>query len=173
MGTVMDESAWIALKEMELLWIPMHKSWRLNERHYGALQGENKADLARRYSKEQVDKWRWDYRETPPPLDHADRRHPRFDPRYADLERSKLPATESIRDTYLRAVPYWKKTIVPDLKKGKRVLISGHKNCLRALIKHIEGIPEADVPRLDIPLGIIIVYEFDRRLKPIKKYHLE
>jgi len=167
------ESAWITLKEMNLTWIPMHKSWRLNERHYGALQGMNKAYLAKRYSKDQVDKWRWDYRETPPPLDLNDKRHPHFDRRYADLEKSDLPLAESIHDTYLRMLPYWEKNILPDLKNKKSVLLSGHKNCLRSLIKHIDKVAVKDVPRIDIPLGIIIVYEFDSKLKSISKNLLE
>jgi len=167
------ETVWIILKEMNLSWIPVQKHWRLNERSYGALQGQDKADLAAKYGKEQVDRWRWDYREKPPLLNLNDKRHPRFDRRYQGVKTSLLPAGESIADTYRRVLPYWHKTIAPDLKKGKRILISGHKNCLRALIKHIEGVPEQEVPRLDMPLGVILVYEFNRRLELQKKYFLE
>ena len=167
------ESSWIILKEMELTWIPVHKSWRLNERHYGSLQGHNKAKLAKKYGKEQVDKWRWSYREMPPPLSKKDKRHPHHDRRYSSLDETNIPFSESIYDTYKRVMPYWRKKIAPDIKKGKRVLICGHKNCSRAIIKHIEGVKEEDVPKIDVPLGVIVVYEMDAKLKPQKKYFIE
>ena len=167
------ETAWIALREMDLTWIPINKSWHLNERHYGKLQGQDKAVLAKEFGKEQIDRWRWEYNETPPPLDFDDKRHPRFDTRYKDLDVSLLPSSESIHDTHERAVPYFEKYIKPDLKEGKKILISGHKNCLRSIIKHLENIKEEDVPKIDVPLGVIIVYEFNNGDETPKKYFIE
>ena len=167
------EAAWIALLEMNLAWLPLHKSWRLNERHYGALQGLNKAETAKKFGKEQIDQWRWNYDAVPPPLTKKDKRYPGHEPRYASLDEKLLPLTESLKDVEERVSPYWYNVIAKDLKKGKRIFMSGHKNCLRALFKHIEKLSDTDVAQLDIPLGVVVVYTFDAKLNPVKKEFLE
>ncbi len=148
-------------------------SWRLNERHYGALQGLNKAETAEQYGAEQVHIWRRSYTTRPRALDENDKRHPRFDPNYADLDRSLLPATESLKDTSDRVLPYWHETIAPTVRAGKRVIISAHGNSLRALVKDLDGISDEDIPNLNIPTGIPLIYEFDDDLNVIKHYYLD
>jgi 2,3-bisphosphoglycerate-dependent phosphoglycerate mutase len=163
---------WMALDEMDLLWIPVHKSWRLNERHYGALQGLNKAETAAKHGEEQVKIWRRSYDIPPPPLTPDDPRHPSRDRRYASLSRSELPLTESLKDTVARFLPYWHESIAPDIKAGKRVLIAAHGNSLRALVKYLDNVSEKDILELNIPTGIPLVYLLNEDLKPLQKFYL-
>lgn len=163
---------WIVLDEMDLMWIPIHISWRLNERHYGALQGLNKKETADRYGFEQVHTWRRSYDVPPPPLDLNDARHPRFDPRYAGVPKELLPSSESLKDTLERVLPYWHEAIVPCLREGKLPLISAHGNSLRALVKYLDNISDEDIVELNIPTGIPLVYELDDELKPKNRYYL-
>jgi 2,3-bisphosphoglycerate-dependent phosphoglycerate mutase len=163
---------WIALDEMDRMWIPVLKHWRLNERHYGALQGLNKAETAARYGDAQVKIWRRSYADPPPSLSPDDERHPGQDPRYAELGKDELPLAESLEDTVARFLPYWHASIVPDLRAGRRVLVAAHGNSLRALVKHLDGISEADIVELNIPTGIPLVYELEESLKPIRHYYL-
>ena len=165
-------TCWIALDELDQLWIPMEKSWRLNERHYGALQGLNKAETAARHGDAQTYLWRRSYDTPPPPLALDDERHPAHDPRYVSLRPEDLPATESLKDTVARFLPYWNGTIAPAIKQGKRVLIVAHGNTLRALVKHLDGISDEAIAELNIPTGIPLVYELDEALSPIKHYYL-
>jgi 2,3-bisphosphoglycerate-dependent phosphoglycerate mutase len=165
-------TCFIALDELDLLWIPTIRDWRLNERHYGALQGLDKAETAAKHGDEQIKIWRRSYDIPPPPLTEDDPRHPRFDRRYADLAPSELPATESLKETIARFVPYWTKAIAPEVKAGKRVLIAAHGNSLRALVKYLDEISDADIIELNIPTGIPLVYELDANLKPIRNYYL-
>jgi 2,3-bisphosphoglycerate-dependent phosphoglycerate mutase len=163
---------WIALDGLDLLWIPVERSWRLNERHYGALEGLNKAETAAEYGDEQVKIWRRSYSQPPPPLDRDDPRFPGHDRRYAGLRPEELPLAESLADTVARFLPYWHGTIVPDLQAGKRVVIAAHGNSLRALVKHLDGISESEIVELNIPTGIPLVYELDGELKPLRSYYL-
>lgn len=163
---------WIVLDEMDLMWIPVIRHWRLNERHYGALQGLNKAETARQYGEEQVKIWRRSYDIQPPALEKSDPRYPGHDPRYKELSESELPLTECLKDTVARFVPYWEGTIAPMVKTGKRVLITAHGNSLRALVKYLDNIPDNEIVELNIPTGIPLVYELDENLKPIKHYYL-
>jgi 2,3-bisphosphoglycerate-dependent phosphoglycerate mutase len=163
---------WIALDEMDLMWIPVHNSWRLNERHYGALQGLNKAEIAAKHGEKQVLVWRRSYDVPPPALEPGDPRHPRNDRRYASLRESELPLTESLKDTVARFLPYWNETIAPAVKGGKRVLIAAHGNSLRALVKYLDGLDEKQVIDLNIPTGRPLVYELDAGLKPMRHYYL-
>jgi 2,3-bisphosphoglycerate-dependent phosphoglycerate mutase len=163
---------WIALSELDMMWIPQSRSWRLNERHYGALQGLNKAETAARHGEAQVKIWRRSYDIPPPPLSPEDPQHPSRDRRYADLTPEEVPLTESLKDTVARFVPYWHSSIAPDIKTGKRVLIAAHGNSLRALVKFLEHTSEADIVDLNIPTGIPLVYELDDRLQPVNKYYL-
>jgi 2,3-bisphosphoglycerate-dependent phosphoglycerate mutase len=165
---------WITLDEMDLMWIPVRRSWRLNERHYGALQGLNKAETAAKYGEKQVKIWRRSYDIPPPPLEKTDPRFPGNDPqkRYADLKADELPATECLKDTVARFLPAWHDAIAPTIKSGKRVLISAHGNSLRALVKYLDNISESDIVELNIPTGIPLVYELDASLKPITHYYL-
>ena len=163
---------WIALDEMKLLWLDTHKSWRLNERHYGALQGLNKAETAARHGDEQVKIWRRSYDIPPPPLEAADERHPSRDPRYARLPPSELPLTESLKDTVARFLPYWNETIAPQVRAGNRVLIAAHGNSLRALVKYLDNVSEPEIVELNIPTGIPLVYELDEQLKPLRRFYL-
>ena len=163
---------WIVLDEMDLMWIPVYSSWRLNERHYGALQGLNKKSTAEKYGLEQVHTWRRSYDVTPPPLDETDPRHPRFDPRYANLKKEELPNTESLKDTLKRVLPYWHETIAPSLSQNKRVLVSAHGNSLRALVKYLDNVSDDDIVELNIPTGIPLVYELDDHLHAINHYYL-
>src|SRR6476646_8896362 len=158
----------IALDEMELLWIPVTKHWRLNERHYGGLQGLNKAETAAKHGEAQVKIWRRAYDIPPPPLAPDDPRHPYRDPRYAELAASELPLTESLKDTVARVVPYWQGTIAPSIRSGKRVLIAAHGNSLRALVKYLDKISESDIVELNIPTGIPLVYELNDDLSPTR-----
>ena len=162
----------IALDEMDQLWIPVTKHWRLNERHYGALQGLNKAETAARHGEEQVKIWRRSYDIPPPPLPADDERSASRDPRYARLAASEIPASESLKDTVARFLPYWHETIAPTIAGGTRVLIAAHGNSLRALVKYLDGISDADIVELNIPTGIPLVYELDDRLRPIRHYYL-
>jgi len=165
-------TCWITLDQLNLLWIPMEKNWRLNERHYGALQGLNKAETAAKHGEAQTKIWRRSYDIPPPPLDHDDARHPRFDPRYATLSPAELPATEALKQTVERFVPYWTGTIAPAVRSGQRVLVTAHGNSLRALVKYLDNIPDADIVELNIPTGIPLVYELDATLRPITHYYL-
>lgn len=163
---------WIALDEMDLMWIPVRLSWRLNERHYGALQGLNKSETAAKYGEKQVLIWRRSYDIPPPVLDIEDKRYPGHDIRYRNLNNSELPLTESLKDTYRRCLPYWHKSIAPAVKAGKRVIVSAHGNSIRALVKYLDGISTDEVVNLNIPTGIPLVYELDSDLKKIKSYYL-
>jgi 2,3-bisphosphoglycerate-dependent phosphoglycerate mutase len=163
---------WLALDEMDMLWLETHKSWRLNERHYGALQGLNKAETAAKHGEAQVKIWRRSYDIPPPPLEPGDERHAAGDPRYASLAPLELPLTESLKDTVARVVPYWLETIAPQARAGKRVLIAAHGNSLRALVKYLDGVSEQDIVELNIPTGIPLVYELDDRLEPVRKFYL-
>lgn len=162
----------LALEEMDLLWIPVHKTWRLNERHYGALQGLDKAQTAAKHGEEMVKVWRRSYDTPPPPLEASDPRHPRHDARYAGMKASDLPATECLKDTVARFLPYWHETVAPAIKAGKRVLLAAHGNSLRALVKYLDDVPESEIVELNIPTGVPLVYELDDNLKPIKHYYL-
>ena len=164
---------WIIQDEMDLMWIPVVRSWRLNERHYGALQGLNKAETSAKFGEEQVFVWRRSYDTPPPPLTDDDPRNPRWDRRYADLSPEELPLTECLKDTVERMLPYWFGTIEPDVRSGKRVLIVAHGNSLRALVKHLDGISDEEIPGLNIPTGIPLVYELDDGLRPIRHYYLD
>ncbi|WP_420223629.1 2,3-diphosphoglycerate-dependent phosphoglycerate mutase [Pigmentiphaga litoralis] len=163
---------WIALDTMDAMYLPVINSWRLNERHYGALQGMNKSETAAKYGDEQVLIWRRAYAIAPNPLDIDDERHPRFDPRYGALSAAELPATECLKDTVERVVPYWNESIAPAIKAGKRVLIAAHGNSLRALIKHLDNVSDDEIVGLNIPTAQPLVYELDENLKPIKHYYL-
>lgn len=163
---------WSVLDEMDLMWLPVHKSWRLNERHYGALQGLNKAETAARHGEEQVRIWRRSYAIAPPPLTTGDDRWPGFDPRYSGLAPEQLPLAESLKDTVSRFMPYWQQVIAPEISRGRKVLIVAHGNSLRALIKHLDGLSEEDVLDLNIPTGIPLVYELDARLQPLSHHYL-
>jgi len=163
---------WFALDELDQLWIPVNKSWRLNERHYGALQGLNKAQTAAKYGDEQVLIWRRSYDTPPPPLEESDPRYPGSDPRYTGLTRDEVPKTECLKDTVARVLPFWNETIAPAIKSGQKVVIAAHGNSLRALVKYLDGISDEDIVGLNIPTGIPLVYELDDDLKPIKHYYL-
>lgn len=163
---------WIVLDEMDLMWVPVIRSWRLNERHYGALQGLNKSDTAAKYGEQQVLIWRRSYDTPPPELEKNDQRHPKLDPRYKDIDPKELPATESLKLTVDRFLPLWKETIAPAIKQGKKVIITAHGNSLRALVKHLDKMSEADILELNIPTGVPLVYELDEKLKPVKHYYL-
>ena len=165
-------TCWMALDELDLLWIPVIRNWRLNERHYGQLQGLNKAETAAKHGDDQVKIWRRSFDTPPPPLTREDPRHPGHDRRYASLSPSELPATESLKETVARFVPYWTDVIAPDVTAGKRVLIAAHGNSLRALVKYLDRISDADIIELNIPTGIPLVYELDANLTPIKSYYL-
>ncbi len=162
----------LALEGLDLLWIPVIKSWRLNERHYGALQGMNKAETAAQHGDEKVKIWRRSYDVPPPPLEKSDPRYPANSPAYKDLDPKDIPATECLKDTVARFVPYWKDTIAPEIKKGKKVIIAAHGNSLRALVKYLDNVSDQDILELNIPTGMPLVYELDDNLVPIKHYYL-
>ena len=162
----------IALDTLDQLWIPVTKSWKLNERSYGALQGLNKAETAAKHGEAQTKIWRRSFDIPPPPLTIDDERHPSHDPRYRGLTASDLPLTESLKDTIARFMPYWHETIAPVIKSGKRVVIAAHGNSLRALVKDLDNIPESEITELNIPTGIPLIYELDDDLKPIRHYYL-
>ncbi len=163
---------WIVEDEMDLMWIPVRFDWRLNERHYGALQGLNKAETAKKFGEEQVKIWRRSYDTPPTKLEPSDPRSPKNDPRYASLKESEVPLTECLKDTVARFLPAWHEEIAPAIKSGKRVIIAAHGNSLRALVKYLDGISDADIVALNIPTGVPLVYELDANLKPIKHYYL-
>ena len=163
---------WIALDEMDLMWIPVHRSWRLNERHYGALQGLNKAETAAQHGEAQVKIWRRSFDIPPPPLSPDDPRHPSRDRRYQSLKRDELPVTESLKDTVARFLPYWHGTIAPEIKAGRKVLIAAHGNSLRALVKYLDNVSEQDILELNIPTGIPLVYVLNDDLQPLQKFYL-
>jgi 2,3-bisphosphoglycerate-dependent phosphoglycerate mutase len=163
---------WLVQDEMDFMWIPVHISWRLNERHYGALQGLNKAETAAKYGEEQVLKWRRSYDIRPPALEKTDERYPGNDPRYRGLNEKDIPLTECLRDTVNRFLPYWHKVIAPVVLSGKRVIISAHGNSLRALVKYLDSISDEEIVGLNIPTGMPLIYELDDTLKPIKHYYL-
>ena len=163
---------WITLDEMDLMWIPIHNSWRLNERHYGALQGLNKAQTAEKYGEAQVKVWRRSYDIPPPALTREDERFPGHDPRYGDLKLKDLPLTECLKDTVARTLPYWHETIAPAVRSGQRVIVAAHGNSLRGLVKYLDNIPEEEIVELNIPTGIPLVYELDEDLKPIRHEYL-
>ncbi len=163
---------WHVMEQMDLMWIPVTRSWKLNERHYGALQGLNKAETAARHGEEQVKVWRRSYDIPPPPLETSDERWPGHDRRYAGLSRAELPLTECLKDTVDRVVPYWNDEIAPKIKAGKRLVIAAHGNSLRALVKHLDGISDEDIVELNIPTGMPLVYGLDGDLRPISKRYL-
>ncbi len=163
---------WIAMDELDQMWIPVINAWQLNERHYGALQGLNKAETAEKFGQEQVHLWRRSYAVPPPELEPDDPRHPRFDPRYASLTPQELPASESLELTLKRARPYWFDQIVPRLQSGQRLLIAAHGNSLRALVKHLDHVSDDDIVELNIPTGIPLVYELNEDMTPIRHYYL-
>ncbi len=166
------KTLWLALEQLDRMWIPVHLSWRLNERHYGALQGLNKAETAERHGMEQVLLWRRSYDIRPPALTPDDPRFPGGDPRYAGLGAAELPLTECLKDTVARFLPYWHETIAPAVAAGRRVIIAAHGNSLRALVKYLDGVSDRDILELNIPTGIPLVYELDDALKPLRHYYL-
>ena len=163
---------WIALDELDQMWIPVHRSWRLNERHYGALQGLNKAETARKYGDQQVLMWRRSYDTPPPALDSSDERFPGGEPRYADLDARDIPLTECLADTVARFLPFWHEAIEPDVRAGKRVIIAAHGNSLRALVKYLDHVSDQDIVSLNIPTGVPLVYELDDALQPVSSRYL-
>jgi 2,3-bisphosphoglycerate-dependent phosphoglycerate mutase len=163
---------WHVLDEMDRTWLPVAHSWRLNERHYGALQGLNKAETAKKYGDAQVLAWRRSYDVPPPPLDPGDPRSERADVRYAKLPPEQIPLTECLKDTVARVLPFWAESMAPAIKAGKRVLVAAHGNSMRALVKYLDGVSDADIVGLNIPNGIPLVYELDAQLKPIRHYYL-
>jgi 2,3-bisphosphoglycerate-dependent phosphoglycerate mutase len=163
---------WLALDEMDSLWIPVEKSWRLNERHYGDLQGLNKAETAAKFGDDQVLVWRRSYDIPPPPLEKSDERWPGHDPRYKNLPETDQPVTECLKDTVARFLPYWHETIAPAVRSGKKVIVAAHGNSLRALVKYLDHVSDEDIINLNIPTGIPLVYELDDELKPIRHYYL-
>jgi 2,3-bisphosphoglycerate-dependent phosphoglycerate mutase len=163
---------WLILDEADLMWLPVENRWELNERHYGALQGLNKAETAQQYGAEQVHLWRRSYATRPPTLSVDDPRHPRFDPRYTGLPPDRLPSAESLEDTLKRVIPYWKSTLVPQLLRQRKLLIVAHGNSLRALVKHLDGISDEDIPSVEIPTGVPLVYELDEHLEVLGRAYL-
>ena len=166
------KTLWLALEEMDRMWIPVEHSWRLNERHYGALQGLNKAETAAKFGEDQVLVWRRSYDTPPPALEKSDPRFPGGDPRYAALDASDLPLTECLKDTVARVMPFWNGSIAPAVRAGRRVIVAAHGNSLRALVKYLDGVTDADIVGLNIPTGIPLVYELDASLKPLRHYYL-
>jgi 2,3-bisphosphoglycerate-dependent phosphoglycerate mutase len=163
---------WIVMDEMDLMWIPVIRDWRLNERHYGALQGLNKSEMAEKFGEEQVKVWRRSYDTRPPALEETDPRNPSNDPRYAELSKEQIPLTECLKDTVARFLPCWHEVIAPTVRSGKRVIIAAHGNSLRALVKYLDNIPDDVIPGLNIPTGMPLVYELDETLKPIRNEYL-
>jgi 2,3-bisphosphoglycerate-dependent phosphoglycerate mutase len=166
------KTLWIALEEMDLMWIPVYNSWRLNERHYGALQGLNKIAMVERFGAEQVQLWRRSYDIRPPALESGDERSPAKDPRYSSLDEKDIPLAECLKDTVARVLPYWHETIVPAIKSGQRVIVAAHGNSLRAMVKYLDNVPESEIVSLNIPTGIPLVYEFNDDMTPIRHYYL-
>jgi 2,3-bisphosphoglycerate-dependent phosphoglycerate mutase len=163
---------WIVMDEMDLMWIPVIRDWRLNERHYGALQGLNKAEMAEKFGEEQVRIWRRSYDTRPPDLEEGDPRNPANDPRYAGLSKEEIPLTECLKDTVARFLPCWYQSIAPAVRSGKRIIIAAHGNSLRALVKYLDHIPDDVIPGMNIPTGMPLVYELDETLKPMKSEYL-
>ncbi len=163
---------WIVLDKMDRMWLPVHRHWRLNERHYGGLQGLNKAETAAKHGDDQVLIWRRSYSTPPPPLDDNDERNPKRDPRYAALTPEEIPESESLSDTVDRFLPYWHETLAPAIRSGRRILIAAHGNSLRALVKYLDQVSEEKIVGLNIPTGIPLVYELDDELRPIRHYYL-
>lgn len=166
------KTLWITLQGMDQIWIPVKRSWKLNERHYGALQGLNKAETAEEYGDEQVLIWRRSYSTRPPQLEWDDKRNSAHERKYSHLKKKQIPMGECLEDTYNRVIPFWKKQIVPDLKKGKNLIIAAHGNSMRALVKYLDKVSNEDILKLNIPTGVPLVYELDDDLKPIKHYYL-
>jgi 2,3-bisphosphoglycerate-dependent phosphoglycerate mutase len=164
---------WIILDKIDFMWIPQICSWRLNESHYGALQGLNKGETAVNFGPEQVHIWRRSYGIRPPALNESDKRHPCYDSRYILLSKDDLPCAESLRDTEMRVLPLWQKSIATELKQGKKIIVSSHGNTIRALIKHFDGISDADITGVDVPTGIPLVYEFNTQMRAIRHYYLD
>ena len=163
---------WIVLEEMDLMWIPVVRSWKLNERHYGALQGLFKSKTAQEKGENQVFIWRRSFDIPPPPLEKSDERYPGIDPKYKGLKPEDIPVTECLKDTIVRVMPYWNSEIIPAIKAGKKILIAAHGNSLRAIVKHLDNISDKKIPHLNIPTGFPLVYELDEELKPKKHYYL-
>jgi 2,3-bisphosphoglycerate-dependent phosphoglycerate mutase len=163
---------WNVLDQMDLMWVPVVRDWRLNERHYGTLQGLNKSETAAKYGEEQVKIWRRSYDIAPSPLEENDPRNPAKDPRYKNLKKDQLPLTECLKDTVARVIPFWQDTVVPAIKSGKKVLIAAHGNSLRALVKYLDNIADNEIVGLNIPTGVPLVYELDENLKPLRHYYL-
>ncbi|MDK1082343.1 MAG: 2,3-diphosphoglycerate-dependent phosphoglycerate mutase [Anaerolineae bacterium] len=166
------KTLWVILEEMNLEWLPVHRAWELNERHYGNLQGLNKAETAKKFGEEQVQIWRRSYDIAPPALDLEDKRHPRFERRYKHLALEHLPASESLKVTLNRVLPYWQTVLAPEINLGKKLLIVAHGNSLRALIKHLDNISDEEISKLNIPTGVPLVYELTETLDVIKSYYL-
>jgi 2,3-bisphosphoglycerate-dependent phosphoglycerate mutase len=166
------KTLWLSLEEMDRMWIPVEHSWRLNERHYGALQGLNKAETAAKFGEPQVLVWRRSYDTPPPALEKTDPRFPGTDPRYVSLKADELPLTECLKDTVARVMPYWNATIAPAIRSGKRVIVAAHGNSIRALVKYLDGVSDADIVGLNIPTAIPLVYELDENLRPMRHYYL-
>jgi 2,3-bisphosphoglycerate-dependent phosphoglycerate mutase len=163
---------WIVLDELDMMWIPVHRSWRLNERHYGALQGLNKAETAAQHGEAQVKIWRRSYDIAPPPISREDPRHPSVDRRYAQLDAHEIPLTESLKDTVARFLPYWHDAVAPSIRAGKRVLIAAHGNSLRALVKYLDNVADDEIVELNIPTGVPLVYLLNDALEPLQKFYL-
>ena len=163
---------WISLDELDMMWLPVHRSWRLNERHYGDLQGLNKAETATKFGEAQVKIWRRSYDVPPPPLTLEDPRHPSHDRRYGELNTDEVPLTESLKETVARFLPYWQSAIAPQIRGGKRVLIVAHGNSLRALVKYLDNVSEQEIVELNIPTGVPLVYQLNNDLKPLTKFYL-
>ncbi|MFA6600984.1 MAG: 2,3-diphosphoglycerate-dependent phosphoglycerate mutase [Candidatus Omnitrophota bacterium] len=163
---------WNVLDQTDLMWIPVIRDWRLNERHYGALQGLNKSETAAKFGENQVKIWRRSYDICPPPLEESDPRNPARDPRYTNLKKGQLPLTECLKDTVARVIPFWEDSLASAIRSGKRVLVAAHGNSLRALVKYLDGISDNDIVSLNIPTGVPLVYELDEALKPIRSYYL-
>lgn len=166
------KTLWIVMETMELEWIPVHRAWQLNERHYGALQGLNKAEMAEKYGEAQVKVWRRSYDTPPPALELGDSRHPRFDRRYSALTPEQLPRTEALKNTLERVLPYWHSALAPAIQSGQRVLVAAHGNSIRALVKYLDDVSDAEITELNIPTGIPLVYELDGDLRPLNHYYL-
>lgn len=166
------KTLWSVLEEMDLMWIPVENSWKLNERHYGALQGLNKSETAARYGDEQVKIWRRSYETRPPLLEKTDKRYPGNDPKYSGLEEKEIPRGECLADTVARVIPYWEKNIVPQIKAGRKLIIAAHGNSIRALVKYLDNVSDKDILELNIPTGIPLVYELDESLKPLAHYYM-
>ena len=163
---------WLVLDEMDLMWIPVHRSWRLNERHYGTLQGLNKAEMSAKVGEDQVHIWRRSYDVRPPALDETDKRYPGHDPKYRELGKSELPVAESLKDTVARFMPYWHNILAPELQSGKHIIVSAHGNSLRAMVKYLDNVSDSEIADVNIPTGIPLVYELDEELRPLKHYYL-